>query len=423
MNDELRTQPRMMVVPRYEEAIQSLQARRSLVLQMMESVLQPGTHYGTIPGCGDKPSLFLAGAEQLAASFQFAPRYKKTITREDQHMTVETTCELFLLDGTFVGEGTSMCSTWESKYRYRGGVGETTGQEVPKKYWDLKKDGNMKDALAMIGGPGFTTAKLDDAGKPTKGPGKWMVMKVVEKAENPDLADQWNTVVKMGAKRAFVHAVRTATGTADVFTQDLEDFKESYGTVVDAEVLPTEQTNQAAQQQTNTQQTQAQGPAPWGVEDQSEFARLMDEFYSLLKAAKVSAEAYQTEQDLWMGRKAKDPATKVLPALAKKVAALKEAAAQSAAQGQAQTEQPAEDVTSPEFAAKATATLKTALDRFATAYAKTEPDEAKRKALVVQMRDKVIVEAGIKAIQAHENVKKLKLAEALQAKATALRIA
>ena len=113
-------------------------------------------------------------------------------------------------------KGTSMCSTYETKYRYRGGVGESTGMEVPKKYWDLKKDGKMKEAMAALGGPGLTTAKVDANGQPTKGQGIWMIMKVAEKMENPDLADQWNTVIKMAAKRALVHAVRTATGTADV---------------------------------------------------------------------------------------------------------------------------------------------------------------------------------------------------------------
>jgi hypothetical protein len=238
---------RMHTVPNYEEAINSLQARRDLVLQMMEKVLQPGVHYGLIPGCGNKPSLFLPGAEQLSSTFNFCPRYKKTITREGQHLICDMICELYLPDGTFVGEGTAMCSTYETKYRYRQGVGEPTGQPVPKKYWDLKKT-DFKAAQESIGGAGFTVKKIDN---------QWAICTVVEKSENPDLADQWNTVVKMGAKRAFVHAVRTATGTADVFTQDLEDFRDSYGQVIDAEVLPPATT-------TATQAPAAPTPKPAG---------------------------------------------------------------------------------------------------------------------------------------------------------------
>ena len=242
MTDELRTtQPanRMNTVPNYEEAVNSLQARRDLILAMMGKTLKEGVHYGRIPGCGDKPSLFLAGAEQLASTFNFAPRYKKTTTREGMHLVVDIVCELYLPDGTFIGEGVSIRSTYETKYRYRAAAGESTGQAVPKKYWDLRTS-DPKAAQALIG-EGNVVAKVDSAGVATKDKtGTWAICTRGEKTENPDLADTWNTVLKMGAKSSFVHAVRTATGTADIFTQDIEDFdfRESYGTVIDAEVLP-----------------------------------------------------------------------------------------------------------------------------------------------------------------------------------------
>ncbi len=221
-----------LAIPNYEEAIKSLQQRRDLVLRLMESTLKSGIHYGTIPGCGDKPSLFLTGAEQLSSAFNFCPRYKVTKARDGMHLTVDIVCELYTPSGDFVGEGVAMCSTYESKYRWRAQkTAELTDQPVPKKYWDLRKT-DAKAAQALLGGPGYVAKKDEN--------NTWMIFKVAatgEREENPDLADTWNTILKMGAKRAFVHAVRTATGTADIYTQDLEDFKDSYGAVLDAEII------------------------------------------------------------------------------------------------------------------------------------------------------------------------------------------
>lgn len=218
-------------IPNYDEAVRSMQQRRDLITTLMGAVLKEGTHFGKIPGCGDKPSLFLAGAEQLSASFQFCPRYKITRTREAAHLTVDITCELYTPDGMFIGEGVGTCSTYESKYRWRPTRSEEpTGNPVPKNYWDLRKTDATK-AQNLIGGKGYRAKKDEN--------NAWMIVKVTdtgEREENPDLADLWNTILKMSAKRAFVHAVRTATGTADVWTQDLEDFQGTYGAILDAEV-------------------------------------------------------------------------------------------------------------------------------------------------------------------------------------------
>ena len=45
--------------------------------------------------------------------------------------------------------------------------------------------------------------------------------------ENPDLADVYNTVLKIAKKRAHVDASLTATAASDIFTQDMEDTSRS----------------------------------------------------------------------------------------------------------------------------------------------------------------------------------------------------
>jgi hypothetical protein len=429
MNDmQVNTfQARMNTVPHYDEAIASLQQRRDLVLQMMQSVLKEGVHFGKIPGCGDKPSLFLPGAEQLSSSFGFSPRYKKDIKREGMHLIAEITCELCLPDGTLVAEGISICSTYESKYRYRAAEGESTGAAVPKQYWDLKKE-DPKAAQAVIGGPGFSAKKID---------GIWTICKATgEKVENPDLADQWNTIIKMGAKRSFVHAVRTATGTADVFTQDIEDFRDSYGTVVDAEVVIPEPERHAPQPVVPSV------PGGWTEEAQGQFFELLDTHIHEAYRQGGHPELFQAESDKWHAAKKADPAEKVLAGLTARVKSLQEAAAKALAKKAAPANPTPPDTSTtiptpgpepiveaeiaegpqdgtPEYTEAAKAALNAACARFFHAYEIQGIAEPKK--YVIEMRDKVTNEIRFPD-GASQDLKKMMLAEAMQARANKLKI-
>jgi hypothetical protein len=87
---------------------------------------------------------------------------------------------------------------------------------VPKEYWNLKKEGKLSEAQDKIGGPGFGVAKIE---------GKWQVCEIGEKMENADIADTFNTVLKMAKKRAYVDGILSATAASDIFTQDIEDMQ------------------------------------------------------------------------------------------------------------------------------------------------------------------------------------------------------
>lgn len=192
----------------------------NLIQQIMKDVMQEGQHYGIIPGCGDKHSLYKSGAEKLSLTFRLAPKYE-IIYRpllENNHREYEVVCSLIHIPtGIFQGEGVGSCSTMESKYRYRGNEKISTGEEVPQEYWSLKKSGNFEAAQQKIGGKGFSVSKID---------GKWQICTVGEKVENPNIADTYNTVLKMAKKRAYVDAMLSVTAASDIFTQDIEDFKE-----------------------------------------------------------------------------------------------------------------------------------------------------------------------------------------------------
>lgn len=182
--------------------------RRDSVLEIFQQVMKSDTHYGTIPGCGDKPVLLKPGAETICNTFQVAPEYEISKTElPNNHREYEIKCNLYTIaNRRFVGSGLGSASTMESKHRWRNDF-ENTGEEVPKAYW---KDRDQ----SLIGGKGFSPKKVD---------GVWFIHKSEGKVENPDPADCYNTVLKMGKKRAYVDAVISTFGVSDMFTQDLEE--------------------------------------------------------------------------------------------------------------------------------------------------------------------------------------------------------
>lgn len=162
----------IMASPDQQGAIEVRQ-QVNQIQYLMKQVLREGEHYGIIPGTGNKPSLLQSGAEKIAYMFHLVPKYE--INRTDHqggHREYEVTCTLTSRDtGEVMGYGVGICSTLESKYRYRS---------------------------------------------------KW-VNGSKQRVENPDIADVYNTVMKMAKKRAFVDAVKSTTAASDIFTQDVED--------------------------------------------------------------------------------------------------------------------------------------------------------------------------------------------------------
>jgi hypothetical protein len=149
-----------------------------MIQDVMAKAMRKGEHYGTIPGTGSKPTLFKAGAEKLSLLFQLVPEYiVQKHYLPNQHIDVSVKCRLIQRHTSrFFGEGEGSCCSLESKYRYRS-------------EWRTREDGR----------------------------------RVKERFENTDPADQWNTIVKMACKRAYVAATISATAASDIFTQDIED--------------------------------------------------------------------------------------------------------------------------------------------------------------------------------------------------------
>ena len=195
--------------------VQQVLGQVALIQQVMQATMRENEHYGRIPGCGDKPTLLKPGAEKLCLTFRLAPTYEvdeRTVERHHREYRVQ--CALTgVLTGAFLGQGVGICSTMEAKYRFRAGATEATDKPVPRAYGDLRQEDPAK-AQELLGGKGFSPKKVD---------GAWMIARASEKVENDNIADCYNTVLKMAKKRALVDAVLTATAASDIFTQDLED--------------------------------------------------------------------------------------------------------------------------------------------------------------------------------------------------------
>lgn len=189
----------------------------NLIQEVMRDVMQRDSHFGIVPGCGDKPTLLQPGAQKLLMTFRLVADPEMTIIpMEHGHREVRCKVKIYNQSGTFLGAGVGTCSTMEGKYRYRTGPVEFTDKPVPKIYWDIRNSDPVK-AKALLG-EGMIPKKNEV--------GLWVCARQGEKVEHDNPADYYNTVEKMSYKRGLVSAVLTVTAASDIFTQDIEDMPE-----------------------------------------------------------------------------------------------------------------------------------------------------------------------------------------------------
>lgn len=196
--------------------LNALKDRRDAIKSVYENVMIEGKHYGKPFKGSDKKTLLKAGGEVLCATFMLSPKFDKT-TRHlgDGHREVEFACHLFHIPtGKFVGEGWGSCSTLESKYRYR--TAKLTCPECSSE--------SIIKGKKEYGGGWVCWKKKGGCGENFSDDDTRITQQEQGKVENPDIADEYNTVLKMAKKRAQIDAVLTVTGASEYFTQDLEDF-------------------------------------------------------------------------------------------------------------------------------------------------------------------------------------------------------
>lgn len=186
-----------------QENINGIIQRVNMINHLRDNLMTEDVHYGTIPGV-KKKMLFKPGIDVLCLAFEFAIdveiEYEAMEGGHREYTGVGTVTHI--PTGKVLGNGTGLCTTMESKYRWRF---DYTDGAVPKKYWE------SKDPLTL-GGPNFVAKKnFDD---------KWII---AIKNENPDIADQYNTCIKMCEKRVRSACIQNVTACSSIFEQ--EDIK------------------------------------------------------------------------------------------------------------------------------------------------------------------------------------------------------
>jgi hypothetical protein len=193
-----------------------------MVHDLYEKIMVKDEHYGTIPGT-KKDTLYKSGAEKLDLLFKLVPKIDEKIMRElgNDHREVEITIGLYHKETNLLwGQGIGSCSTKETKFRYREGK-----RLCPK----CGKDSIIK-GKEEYGGGWLCYKKTGGCGEKFADNDATITSQQVGRIENIDIADIYNTVLKMAYKRALVSATITATGVSDIFTQDAEDFVKSEAT-------------------------------------------------------------------------------------------------------------------------------------------------------------------------------------------------
>lgn len=197
---ELVVQPRNeLSVERLERplTVEEVMARSKLVKDVIAKVMEKDKHYGTIPGCGDKPTLYQSGAQQLGVTFNLAaePQIVGLVDTPDEYsVTVKVT--LCSPSGICVSSALGECSSMEEKYHWRRTVCDEEFDETPE---------NKKREKWFRGKNGGKNYKV-----------KQIIV-------NPK--DVANTILKMAVKRGYVASMLMATAASDQFTQDIEDMQ------------------------------------------------------------------------------------------------------------------------------------------------------------------------------------------------------
>ena len=191
-------------------------AQVALIQDVMKKVMQPDVHYGVIPGT-NKPTLLKPGAEKLMLTFRLDPQYESQEHFIGDHLFVRSKCTLYHSPtGRRLGSGEGSCSTKESKYAYR--KGQRLCPECGKETIIKGKE--------QYGGGWLCWKKKDGCGAQWPDGTKEIEDQNTDRVANPDVADQYNTVLKMANKRSLIAAVLNVTAASDIFTQDVEDLPE-----------------------------------------------------------------------------------------------------------------------------------------------------------------------------------------------------
>jgi hypothetical protein len=200
-------------------SISQMKTQVQLIQKAMSEVMQDKQHYGVVQGCGNKKVLLKPGAEKLSLLFRLSPHFEekyggKIIVTDlpGGHKSFEVHCAIVHIPtGDVFAIGVAMCTTMETKYRYRNGNPICPYCEK-ETVFRSKKQGEGFFCWKQKGGCGATFPANDEQ----------ITSQKTGRREHDNPADYYNTCIKIGKKRAYVDGIVSATACGDIFTQDLD---------------------------------------------------------------------------------------------------------------------------------------------------------------------------------------------------------
>lgn len=209
-----------------EMSVDQVVARVEKVKEIKKRVMHAGVHYGVIPGTErtdaagkdiSKPTLYQPGADLLCMAFMLDPQFEHEVINDGEHRDILSRCTLYHIPtGARVASGEGSCSTREAKYAWR--KGDLVCPDC-KKQSTLRRGKNRQTNKDEF----YCWAKLGGCNAHFDGADKRVTDQRPGRVANPDLADTYNTVLKMANKRSKAAAVLIATGGSEIFTQDIGD--------------------------------------------------------------------------------------------------------------------------------------------------------------------------------------------------------
>lgn len=177
----------------FRRRMTDMKMKYDAVQEFFKEIMVKDEDFGVIPGT-QKPSLYKPGAEKLCELYGFAALVKSKTEERDfdtGFYRVEFVLQMVhRSSGVVVGEGVGECSTYESKYRYRW----VSENKVPR-HLD-KEDLLFEEKEGQYGA--YRSYRIP----------------------NEDMHSQWNTVLKMAYKRAYVGLTLQCTRSSGIFTQE-----------------------------------------------------------------------------------------------------------------------------------------------------------------------------------------------------------
>ena len=192
--------------------------RVEAVKEIVNKVFKDETHFGKIPGTGDKKTLLKPGFDALCLAFQFSPEFIKqpeSIER-DNFINLVYKCRIIhSATGRVIATGDGSCNSREEKYRWTNSARKCPMCQKETIIKGKAEYGGGYVCFAKKGGCGAKYGEKDPA----------IVDQVVGRVENDNPWNFHNTLTKMAQKRAGMAAIITACGLSGDFTQDMEDFE------------------------------------------------------------------------------------------------------------------------------------------------------------------------------------------------------